>query len=192
MSQIDVGHLAAHVAQGYYPHVAALSLAADPRALGVLPDVEPGQVVPTGWVPRKDGSSHAFHLAHYIAVSQSEHKLAEELRRVWLTGALLTLGQRLADGKYFGHGPIVEMVYHLRNAVAHGNHFCFNEDGRKRLRRYPAHTRQATYKGDSRAVFEVTEAPDGQEVLFNYMEAGDVLDVLFSVRDHLHSSLTGP
>ena len=46
-----------------------------------------------------------------------------EHARVWLGGALITLGDALKLNGYFDHHPTLEMVKHLRNAVGHGNRF---------------------------------------------------------------------
>ena len=103
--------------------------------------------------------------------------IREEFPRIWLTGSLLAVGDALKDDNYFDHAPELELVYHLRNGVAHGNRFEFTVSGRKRLAEHPAHNRDAA--------FEITLALDGKRVLFDFIEAGDVLDLLLSVASHL-------
>ena len=87
----------------------------------------------------------------------------------------------MKENGYFDHAPELELVYHLRNGIAHGNRFKFTARGRKRLTKYPAHNREC-YK---HSIFEITPALDGQSVLCDFMEAGDVLDLLFYVASHL-------
>jgi hypothetical protein len=45
-------------------------------------------------------------------------------------GALLTLGDALQVHRYFDHSPELELIYHLRNGVAHGNRFTFTKAGK--------------------------------------------------------------
>src|SRR4029077_10601305 len=101
----------------------------------------------------------------------------------WLVGSLLTLGDALADESYLDHAPILEMVYHLRNGVAHGNRFDIRN--RKRLHDHPAHTRDAFSKGDLKQDFEITPALEGRPVLFDFMEAADILALVTSVANYL-------
>jgi hypothetical protein len=84
---------------------------------------------------RKDGTQHTFDLPYYLSQAHTNPEIVEELPRVWLKGALLTVGDALNDlqPKYLNKAPILEMVYHLRNGVAHGNVFHFLDSGRDRL-----------------------------------------------------------
>ncbi|OXC78250.1 hypothetical protein [Caballeronia sordidicola] len=52
-------------------------------------------------------------------------------------GALLTLGDELGARGYFDRAPILEIVYHLRNGMAHDNRFNIDDRGRKRLQSMP-------------------------------------------------------
>ena len=98
---------------------------------------------------------------------------------MWLTGSLLAVGDALEHHNYFDHAPELELVYHLRNGIAHGNRFDIRN--LQRLTKYPAHNR-ACYKN---TIFEITPALNGLPVLFDFMDAGDVLDLLFSIAFHL-------
>jgi hypothetical protein len=109
--------------------------------------------------------------------------LQDEFERDWLTGALLNVGAALMEADYFDHAPELELVYHLRNGIAHGNRFEIrNLD---RLSKYPAHNRLAAVRSDLKTTFEVTPSLDDQPVLFDYMGSGDVLDLLMSVEIYL-------
>ncbi|MBO0695527.1 MAG: hypothetical protein J2P56_05435 [Verrucomicrobia bacterium] len=88
--------------------------------------------------------------------------IREEFPRIWLTGALLAIGDALKENKYFDHAPELELVYHLRNGIAHGNCFEFTDPGRKRLAKYPAHNRDC---------FGITLALEGRPALFDFIEA---------------------
>jgi hypothetical protein len=99
---------------------------------------------------------------------------------VWLAGTLITLGDSLAVHRYFDRAPELELVRHLCNAVAHGSRFHF----RRGEPRFPAHNRLGWVR-ESDSDFEVTEQLRGTTVLFEFMDAGDVLDVLRSVGVYL-------
>jgi hypothetical protein len=144
--------------------------------------VEAGQIVPVGYVYRKDGTKHIFDFAHYLAKAGSDEAMVDDLARIWLVGSLLTVGDALAKNDYFDHAPVLELLYHLRNGVAHGNVFHFTRPGRRRLCAHPAHNREAAIRGyNNDTVFEITPNLQGQPVLFDFMGPGDVLDLLYSV-----------
>ncbi|WP_284948030.1 hypothetical protein [Acidisoma cladoniae] len=99
-------------------------------------------------------------------------------------GALLALGDQLSKHRYFDQAPVLELVYHLRNAVAHGNCFTIDKNGRNRLARHPAHNRNALAKSPDGTEFEVTADLSGP-LLFEFMGPGDVIDLLKSVELYL-------
>ena len=182
-SAFDVGQLSERLYQGYFAHLAALSVAADPRAEQLAPPPLPGHIVPIGTVKRKDGSTHTFHFTYYLRYAQKEAIVASELERIWLAGSLIRIGDTLAQHQYFDRAPELELVRHLRNGVAHGNRFRIDNPGN--LVKYPAHNRDAWVKSDMQEVFEITPCLQNQPVLFDFMGAGDVLDLLMSVGIYL-------
>jgi hypothetical protein len=177
----DVGQMAQRMFEGYYMHLAVIQVAKDPRAIFLSPIVEPGQMVPIGCIHHKDGTRHEFHFAHYLAQAGNNPAMVDDLDRVWLVGALLAIGDALKRHDYFDHAPELELLYHLRNGVAHGNTFSINL---KRLAKYPAHNRLALVKSD-KDEFEITPSLQNQPVLFDFMEPGDVLRLLMSVSLYL-------
>jgi len=73
---------------------------------------------------------------------------------------------------------------HMRNAVAHGNKFHFKSGQPSR----PAHNGLALLRGwdaDSESDFHIDAELEGQPFLFDWMEPGDVLDVLLSISAYL-------
>ena len=173
-----VAQLARDMAVGYTAHITASRMAPriDSNAL-----VKFIGAYPTDSVPRKNGPPFTFGTQDTFYNAVVRDTIREEFPRIWLTGALLAVGDALKDNNYFDHAPELELVYHLRNGVAHGNRFRFTKPGRERLAKHPAHNRDRYTHG----IFEITLALDGTPVLFNFMEAGDVLDLLFSVASHL-------
>lgn len=173
-----VAQLARDMAVGYAVHITASRMAPriDSNAL-----VKFIVAYPTDSVPRKDGPPFMFGTQDTFSDAVVRDTTREEFPRIWLTGALLAVGDALRDNGYFDHAPELELVYHLRNGIAHGNRFKFTDSGRKRLAEHPAHNR-ACYK---HSIFEITLTLADQRVLFDFMEAGDVLDLLFSVANHL-------
>ena len=175
----EVGQLAERMADGYYAHCAAMEVARNPEARRLVPRTLPGQLVPIGHVTHKDGSQTVFHFQLYLDRARDN----AEFTKVWLVGSLLAVGDALSKLLYFDHAPELEMIYHLRNGVAHGNVFNLTRDGLARLKKYPTHNKLAWIKGAWE--YEVVAALHGQPVLFDFMEAGDVLDLLRSVGVYL-------
>jgi len=174
----EVGQLAWDMARGYATHIAAIRVA--PRLDGkaivrLIADY------PSDFVQRKDGTKWSFDTQDAL-VSLADKAIAAELPRIWLAGSLLGLGDALKGHNYFDRAPALELVYHLRNGIAHGNAFDFTPSGLKRLAKYPAHNREAAFR---KITFEITPALNGQAVLFDFMAAGDLLDLLSSVGLHL-------
>ena len=107
--------------------------------------------------------------------------------RAWCVSSLVLLGDRLLAEGYYDRAPVLEMVRHLRNGIAHGNRFTLRNPDE--LKKWPAHTRGAACHYSE--PFEVTPDLDGTEVLFDFMGPGDILDLLISVASHL-KRLSGP
>jgi hypothetical protein len=168
----DAGQLAQDMVRGYAVHITAIRIAPrlDHKAfIRLIADRL------TDSVPRKDGTQWSFDTQDALG-DLANKTIAEELPRSWLAGSLLALGDRLERNDYFDHAPELELVYHLRNGIAHGNRFDIRN--RKRLEKYPAHNRNGWFR---HTVFEITQELDGKPVLFDFMQAGDVLDLLSSV-----------
>jgi hypothetical protein len=110
--------------------------------------------------------------------SRRYDSIVDDLARVWLVGALLSIGDALKRYDYFDHAPELELLHHLRNGVAHGNTFRID---RKLLAKFPAHNRLAWVKGDNKTEFEITSDLQGKPVLFDFMGPGNVLDLLMSI-----------
>jgi len=172
-----VAQLARDMAAGYAAHITASRIA--PR---VDSDALVGffAAYPTDCVPRKDGTPWTFSTQDALYDAIARETIAEEFPRIWLTGALLAVGDALKDNGHFDRAPELELLRRLRNGVAHGNRFEIRYPDE--LTKYPAHNRDGYFR---HTIFEITSAHDGQPVLFDFMEAGDVLDLLSSVALHL-------
>lgn len=173
-----VGRMANRFAQGYYAHVTAAIVARGPGAKDALTCMQPGQPFPTETVARKNGTTHVFDSHHYLDYFNAP-EIAHDVATVWLSGALLALGDALKNNNIVRR-PELELVYHLRNGIAHGNRFNINDEGRKRLEKTPAHNRAARVRVPN-AEFEITTGLNGKQVLFDFMGPGDVLDLLQSI-----------
>jgi hypothetical protein len=112
-----------------------------------------------------------------IAIDEAKAMVAD-LDRLWLVGALLTIGDALSTQSYFDHAPEPELLRHLRNGVAHGNTFRINL---RHLAKFPAHNRLAWVRSDSKAEFEITPKLQNQPVQFDFMGSGDIIHLLMSV-----------
>jgi hypothetical protein len=182
----DAGKLAERLAGGYYAYIAALQVATDPLAKTLATNIPAGQIVPVGFVKRKDGTHHVFHFHHYLDYARSNEQMANDLPRAWLVGSLLAIGDALSNSRYFDRAPELELLRHLRNGVAHGNRFHFGsgkslKKSLERLQRHPAHNRLAWIRDDNKSEFEIVGALAGRPILFDFMGPGDILDLIMSV-----------
>lgn len=176
----DIGQLAERLYQGYYLHSAMLEVAKHPNVEGLAPSIEVNQRVSVGRVYRNDGSTHTYHFTHYLTWVNNP-LVADDLVRVWLVGAFLRLGDELEQNEYFDRAPELELMRHLRNGVAHGNRFRITSS--YQLVKFPAHNRLAWVRGSR--VFEISPALHRDPVLFDFMGAGDCLDLLQSIGVYL-------
>jgi hypothetical protein len=170
------------LAQGCYAYEALVQLARDAHSATIVPDLTPGHPVPIGTISRKDGSKHTYDAAHYLTLSNNHPFIAPKIQQAWFAGALVTAGDALAKQDYFNHGPELELIYHLRNGIAHGNIFNINKSGLKRLAKYPAYVRVLDGRGE---VFHISPSENGQPVLFDFMAAADVIDLLTMAAERL-------
>jgi hypothetical protein len=139
--------------------------------------VLPGELVPIGQI-----GDTKFDFARYLNQARTNPFVIDHMDRVWLTGALLNLGDKLQEDNYFDHAPVLELIYHLRNGIAHGN--IFNITNLRRLISYPAHNRVALAK--SPTDYEMVPSLNGTPVLFDFITAPDVLSLFHSVGFHLN------
>src|SRR5690606_13574871 len=95
----------------------------------------------SGVVRCQDGTARPFDLAYVLDLMRAEPALRDEMDRSWCVSSLIVLGDRLAAEDYHDRAPILEMVRHLRNGVAHGNRFTIRNPDE--LVTWPAHTREA-------------------------------------------------
>jgi hypothetical protein len=177
----EIGRMAGHMARGYYAYRAAITVARDPRANSlVTTEAGSNQTNPVGHVTRKDGTGHVYDILSYLDNARTNPEVLRDLERIWIVGSLIAIGDALDKRKYLNHLPLFELVRHLRTGVAHGNAFDIRYPDT--LRKYPAHNRQAPIKN---AVFEIKPDLDGRPVLFEFMGAADVLDLLMSIESYL-------
>jgi hypothetical protein len=172
-----------HLANGYYSFLVAHLVAVNPLSINSLPAKVLGED-PIGEIKRKDGTVHTLNLRHYLDHLRTDQSLQGDFLRAWAMGALLALGDELAKHAYFDHAPILELVYHLRNGIAHGNQFPIDHHGRNRLAKYEAHNRHAVVKSPLGTLYEITPNLAGP-ILFDCMGAADVIDLLQSVEVYL-------
>jgi len=182
--RLVVGGMAQHLASGYYAFLVAHLVAVNPRSINSLPPAKALGADPTGEIKRKDGTVHTFNLRYYLDLLRADQSLQGDFLRAWAMGALLELGDELAKHRYFDHAPILELVYHLRNGIAHGNQFEIDNRGQTRLLQYDAHNRHAVAKSPLGTLYEITPNLTGP-VLFDFMSAADVIDLLQSVEVYL-------
>lgn len=179
----EVGQLAQRLGNDYTSFSAVMESALHPETLLRIPPPEPENAVGVGYVRRKEGTAHAYWFERYLSQGlASAGEFREEVSRVWLSGALITLGDALTTHSYFDRAPELELVRHMRNAVAHGNRFKLANGEPRR----PAHNLLAMVRGwNSDTQFVVTPGLEGRRLLFDWMHPGDILDVFLSVSNYL-------
>jgi len=172
----DVGQLAFDMARGYATQIAVSRMPPriDPKAFVRLIEKHP-----LDFVLRKDGTKWSFDTMDALGRAAWDEPIRTGLPRVWFAGSLLAVGDALDEHDYFGRAPLFELVRHLRNGIAHGNRFEIQN--RKTLEKYPAHNHDADYRSPTNTLFEITADLDNQPVLFDFIGAGDMLDLLHSV-----------
>jgi hypothetical protein len=180
---VEVAALAQRMVKQYFSHHAAMQIARDKRSDLLMPPVEAGQMVSLFRIPRDDGNAMIVHFPHHLQASR-EPDVQKDFDKVWLVGALLTVGDALGAHGYFGHTPEAEIIRHLRNGVAHGNKFNFKttvKDATGRLK-HPANT--ARYPTQA-IVREVETNLEGTEVLFAWGGPLAIVDCLRVLGVHL-------
>jgi hypothetical protein len=184
--KLAVGRMAQRLASGYYAFLVAHLVAVNPKSINSGPRAKVSGKDPTGEIKRKDGTFHTLNLRFYLDSLREDQSLQTDFIRAWAMGALLTLGDELAKPEhgYFDHAPILEMIYHLRNGVAHGNRFNITDAGKKRLAKHEAHNRYAAVRSPLGTVYEITPDLAGP-ILFDFIGSADVIDLLQSVEVHL-------
>ena len=176
--------------------MAALHVAADPRAIALAPPVEPGQAAPILRVPRDDGTYHTFHFSHFFE-QLKEPQLVEDFKRACLASSLLSVGDELDAANYYRKvpeaEPEAELVRHLRNGIAHGNKFTIYQkliDQHTGRLKIPAHNRR--YKRVLHMREYVVDAHlNGSNVLFDYGGPAAILDILVTIGWHLTRTACG-
>jgi hypothetical protein len=183
---VEVATLAQRVVLQYFSHHVAMHVARDPRSNAFAPSVEQGQIIPVLKIPRRDGNAMIVSFDHYL-VEGRKPDTRQEFDKVWLVGALLTVGDALGEHGYFGHIPEAEIIRHLRNGVGHGNKFDFHpkvkDKGTGKLKQ-PANTfRYAAQLQMPR--HEVDTHLQGTEVLFKWGGPDAIIDCLIVLGTHL-------
>lgn len=183
--QAEIASKLAHdLVAGYFAYASAISIAKDKRSDKLIPEVLPNQIVPVGFVKSKDNpAGHTFDFKFYLEHVRENQFVMNQLERVYLSGALLTIGDTLIEHKYFNdfHSPIFQLIRHLRNGIAHGNKFDIRYP--QELVDHPAHDRVPQNYNSTK--FQVTPELNGTNVLFDFMEPGDILNLFHQVGFHL-------
>lgn len=181
----DVREVIWNLYEGSYAYIAMRSLATMDVARRWHQMAPPARTMK---LPRGDGTTHEVDMNIYLNLGLTEERLVTPMRNAWAVGALLTAADALKHYRYFDRAPCLELIYHLRNGVGHGNHFVFDGKALKRMQQYPAHNRDSI-RGEH--VHEITEALKGTEVLGTFMNTIDVQDCLQSAARHLERVAVG-
>jgi len=185
---LEIGLQTFRLADGYFAHSAAMTVASHPQAGALL---TAARRLPGNQVLRKDGSAHKFSLAHYLGLAGRDQSIRDDFDRIWLSHTFLEVGHTLKNASKKStlktndifHAPELELIYHIRNGIAHGNRFHFDDNGKKRLAKHAADNRLSQHRVGG--LLEITEKMEGKQVLFSFAAPGDLLDVLTSASEYL-------
>lgn len=126
-------------------------------------------------LPKKDGSEYVIPFVHLTMVGENSQIAAmqSDIRAMLLYPAIVLIGDCLAVSNMYDSTPEMRFFKQLRHALAHGNKWHFRRGMPKGVHTFKQFTLHSSLKGHA--------------VLFDYMEAGDVLELLEHVRDQLRA-----
>jgi hypothetical protein len=174
------------LAQSCYAHEALSFVARHPKAELIVPDEPVGEGI-QGTLLRNDGTFHLFDMRYYLSLGINDPDSNEQLLLASYASVLITTADLLSGCGYFNHSPEFELIYHLRNGLAHGNKFTITQSGKRRLSRYPAFLR--SFNGAEK--YHISEHLNGSGVLFDFVGPGDVVDILTLTAERLRQLETG-
>jgi len=174
----EAAQLAQRLVAGLLGFHAALTLLEDDRVLALIPPKNPGDIVVEGLLPHLGcDKGHAYHFTNYLDQIRSEPNRTL-IHRLWASNALIRFGEALKQHGYFNRNPCLEMIRHLRNAVAHGERFEIRDP--QKLAKYPA------FLTAGLCHWEITPALDGKP-LYDVVSMGDIASVIQHAGIHLNN-----
>jgi len=135
-------------------------------------------------LPRRNGTAHSYSFQFYLRQAFDHAATAAGMQTTWFASAIVAAADALKPHNYFNRPPALEVIYHLRNGIAHGNKFDFTPDCRARMAAHPANTEEWAASSAELTPFHITESLHGSGVLFDYMGPADITDVL--IAGHLY------
>ena len=183
VNEFEVGQLAQNLCNGYIGFSGVTTIIRHPRAEEVIRQLEldnsgPARV-PTEQIYTKHGAPPIyFDLIYAVKNIAASPGYREVHDRLWLTGALLTLGDELARQDYFDKKPDLEFIRHLRNGIGHGNCFNLRPGEPRRPAFYTGPDDRTSAPPTSPYSFEITPTLNGRQVLFDFIGPGDVCQLL--------------
>jgi hypothetical protein len=182
-----IGTEVSDLAQSGYAFGAISVIAKNPKIDDIVPPAPVGKGV-QGLLERVDGTPHSFDVRHYLDRAMNHDLARDEVMKAWCTAALIAANVHLEPKGHFREAnangsdvPEFELIYHLRNGMAHGNKFNFRKSGIDRLNDHPAYLR--FYDGSEK--FNISLQLKNQPILFDFLGPGDVVDILVLVAERL-------
>ena len=173
-----IGARIVNLTYGYQTHSAAMEVALHPKVLDFI-DNDSSLINSTGEIPRLNDQGWQYGKILWLRAKDFNAELADDFAAVWIAGVIIKIGDLLAQHEYFDRHPLLEMIRHMRNAIAHGNRFRI--DSEEKLKKYPANNIGAKMNGwNHGTLYEITYGLNGKQFMGSYMLDGNILDILLS------------
>jgi hypothetical protein len=182
MGEFEVGQFAQRLVEHYLSTLAGWTLLRLPAGEAALQRLERENtgpaVVPISDVGRQNGTMIWYSVSHYLRRARDDPDFQVVHARLGLEMAIVSLHASIQSEGGFDHGPDLEFLRHLRNAVAHGNRFELR-NGEPRRDAYSENYSIPPQR------FEVTKHAHERPALFEFLGPGDVCDLLNSIGSRL-------
>lgn len=120
---------------------------------------------------RRDNTYHEVSFDAVLDHGTNSNQFNLEMLGGYLNTAISVLGNDLSKQDYFDRNSLLEFFRHIRNGLSHGNQFHFTSSEPRRPAQF--------------GIFTIDRTLQGRNILFQYMSAGDVLDLFDAVAEHL-------
>jgi hypothetical protein len=121
---------------------------------------------------RADRTVATFHLYRTLDLAKSDKRFNVYYLRSTLMAVVSIMGDALTNEKLYNRSPEFQFFRHLRNAISHGNRFYFKKG-------------EPRYHSQFKSLVLNPALQGTQQVLFDFIKPGDVIDLVRYLRDNV-------